>query len=49
MGIKDLQAFIAAKKKKSEEVKEINWLKKRDDWLAKLNPGSIILRRMWYL
>ena len=37
MGIKDLQAFIAAKKKKSEEVKEINWLKKRDDCLAKLN------------
>jgi len=37
MGKKDLEAFIAAKKKKSEKVKEINWTKKRDDWLVKLN------------
>jgi len=36
MGRKDLQAFIAAKKK-SERSKEINWTKKKEDWLAKLN------------
>ena len=36
MGKKDLQAFIAAKKK-SEKTKEINWTKKKEDWLAKLN------------
>ena len=37
MGKKDLQAFIAAKKKKSKKTKEINWTKKKDDWLTKLN------------
>ena len=36
MGKKDLQAFIAAKKKK-EKIKEINWTKTKEDWLAKLN------------
>jgi len=36
MGKKDLQAFIAAKKK-SEKTKEIDWAKKKDDWLEKLN------------
>ena len=36
MGKKDLQAFIAAKKK-SEKIKEIDWAKKKEDWLAKLN------------
>lgn len=36
MGKKDLQAFIAAKKK-SEKIKEINWEKRKEDWLLKLN------------
>jgi hypothetical protein len=36
MGKKDLQAFIAAKKK-SEKTKEIDWAKKKEDWLTKLN------------
>lgn len=32
MGKKDLQAFINTKKKKTEEA-NVNWDKKRDDWL----------------
>lgn len=36
MGKKDLQAFIAAKKK-IEKTKEIDWGKKKDNWLEKLN------------
>ena len=36
MGKKDLQAFIAAKKK-SEKTKEINWDKRKEDWISKLN------------
>jgi lysyl-tRNA synthetase class II len=36
MGKKDLQAFIAAKDK-IDKTKEIDWTKKKDDWLEKLN------------
>ena len=36
MGKKDLQEFIAAKKK-NEKTKEIDWAQKKDEWLEKLN------------